>query len=273
MAMGLARRFFKRMPLYLIGLIVIGVGYAFFMVFAWLAGDHLLFQPRPTSYVESLPGFFRIPTPDGASIAAVQLTNPRARFTILYFHGNAEDIGDLEPQFLALRDRGFSVVGLDYRGYGLSTGEPSEANAYADAATAFRYVTQDLGVRADRIILYGRSLGSGPTIDLATREPVAGLVVQSGFVSAFRTVTGIKLLPWDRFENLDQMPRVRCPVLVMHGDQDHTVPFSHGRSLFAAAPEPKQALWIEGARHNNLVDVAGERYWKALETFADSLSR
>src|SRR5690606_30461216 len=96
----------------------------------------------------------------------------------------------------------------------------------------------------ERIILLGRSVGAGPATQLAAREPVGGLVVESAFTSAFRVLTRVRLLPFDRFDNLKHIRHARCPVLVIHGAEDDIIPPSHGRRLFAAAPEPRAHYWI-----------------------------
>jgi fermentation-respiration switch protein FrsA (DUF1100 family) len=104
-------------------------------------------------------------------------------------------------------------------------------------------------------------------VKLAAAHPVAGLIIQSGFTSAFRVMTRVPLLPFDRFRNLGSLREVECPVLVIHGTQDQIVPWSHGRSLFAHAAGPKLALWVEGAGHNDVLGVAGSRWDGALERF------
>lgn len=262
------RLFPARMSPWLLALLLLAAAYGFFALFAWLAADQMLFQPRSPSYDATLPGLARIPARDGTTLAGVHLPHPDAVFTILYFHGNAEDLGDLYPHLNDLHDHGFAVFAMDYRGYGLSGGAPGEQSVYADAEAVFAYVTEQLRVPAGRVILYGRSLGSGPAVELAARHPVAGMIIENGFVSAFRTVTRVTLLPWDRFRNLARMPQVHCPVLVVHGRRDRTVPFSHGRRLFTAAREPKRALWVDDAGHNDVVETAGGRYWEALAAFA-----
>jgi fermentation-respiration switch protein FrsA (DUF1100 family) len=165
------------------------------------------------------------------------------------------------------------VLAFDYRGYGTTPGSPTEENVNADTVAVFHHLTSKLGVPADRVIIYGRSVGSGPAVELATHEKVAGLVLDCGFISAFRVITRVSILPGDRFRNLEKMPHVHCPVLVMHSTDDRTIPFWHGPRNFAAANEPKRSLWVQGAGHNNLPDVAGERYWSALDGFVDLLPR
>src|SRR5262249_3224266 len=154
-----------------------------------------------------------------------------------------------------------------------SQGVPSERGVYADVDAAYAYLTRTLGVDPGRIIAYGRSVGSGPAVDLATRHPLAGLVLESAFTTAFRVLTRVPLLPFDKFRNLEKIGRVSCPVLVMHGVEDGIVPIAHGRRLFDAAPDPKRFLWAEGAGHNDFTLVAGDRQARALREFAALLRR
>lgn len=232
--------------------------------------DGMLYFPDYASRKEP-ENVIRIPTPDGGSVAAVYLPNPAAKHTLWFFHGNAEDLGTLEPFLHEMHARGYAVFAYDYPGYGVSTGRPNEKAIYAANAAAARYLQDTLKVPLSRVILVGRSLGGGPATDLAAREPVAGLVLQSAFMSVYRVMTRVRLLPFDQFENLRKLPRVKCPVLVMHGTADEVIPFKHGEKLHAAAAGKKSHLWIEGAQHNDFVALAGERYWNALRDFAASL--
>jgi fermentation-respiration switch protein FrsA (DUF1100 family) len=249
-------------------LVAAGLAYVSLAAFAYFAADRMIFLPPASSYSGGQLPVTLVPAEDGARIAVLHLPNPGGRFTILYGHGNAEDLGHLAPMLRELRDAGFSVLGYDYRGYGASTGGPPSAKgAYRDLAAVYRHATDDLGIPPGRIVLYGRSVGAGPATELAAREPVAGLVIESGFTSAFRVVTRVPLLPFDRFPNLRNVRRVRCPVLVIHGTDDDVIPFSHGEQLYEAAAEPKRRLWVRGAGHNDLVWVARDAYWTALHEF------
>jgi len=248
-------------------LLSVVVIYAALGALVFLVSDRMIFLPPPPTYRDG-PQTFHLTTADGTRISAVHLVNPRADFTILYSHGNAEDLGLVAPLLARLREWGFAVFAYDYRGYGTSQGTPSERGAYEDVDAAYAFLTRRLGVAPGRIIAYGRSVGSGPAIDLATRQPLAGLVVESAFVTAFRVLTRIPLLPFDKFRNADKIARVSCPVLVMHGVEDDIVPIAHGRRLYEAAPEPKRFLWVEGAGHNDFTLVAGDRQALALHEFA-----
>src|SRR5262249_3317690 len=124
----------------------------------------------------------------------------------------------------------------------------------------------------ERIIILGRSVGSGPAVHLAARRPVAGLILESPFLSAFRVITGIPLLPFDKFPNYREIARVRCPVLIIHGTEDRVIGFWHGQKLFALAHEPKRFFAVEGADHNDLNEVAGARYFEAVQSFSKMLA-
>lgn len=246
--------------------------YTAMFLYAWLYSDRLIFRPRPSSYGDS-DRVIKLAAGDGATVAAVYLRNPGARYTILYSHGNAEDIGELLPTIESLRDLGFSVFAYDYRGYGMSPGVPSEENVYHDEKMACDYLVKNAGVPEDRIIAFGRSLGGGAAVDLASKRPLGGLVVESSFVTAFRVVTHIPLFPFDKFRNISKIGRVHCPVLVMHGTSDEVIPFWHGQKLFEAANEPKLSLWVKGGAHSDLFEVAGDRYRQALRDFVALIDR
>ena len=127
---------------------------------------------------------------------------------------------------------------------------------------------ETMHIQPNRIIAFGRSVGSGPAADLASRRPVAGLILESAFTSAFRVMTRVSILPFDKFDNLRKIKTVHCSVLIIHGTQDSVINASHGRELFAAANEPKQALWVQGANHNDVAFVGGARYADSLKEFA-----
>jgi fermentation-respiration switch protein FrsA (DUF1100 family) len=247
------------------------VGLYLVLVFvALFLSDRMIFQPQRSSYQDT-PDFFKLTTADGTRITATYLPNPSARYTLLFSHGNAEDIGDNFPFFMQLRSAGFAVFAYDYHGYGTSEGTPSEKSIYQDVDAAYEYLTKTLRVPPQQIISFGRSVGNGAAIDLAARKPVGGLIVQSGFTTAFRVLTKVPLVPLDRFRNVDKIKNVHCPVLVMHGQDDEVIPFAHGLTLYEKANAPKTHLWVAGAHHNDFESIAGKRYFAALKEFAVSL--
>ena len=182
------------------------------------------------------------------------------RPVLLYFHGNAEAAANNLPLAEALHVDGFGVFLAEYRGYGSFAGSPSETGLYADADAAFARL-QELGVPPERIVLVGRSLGSGIAVELATRHRVAAVVLVSAYTSIVdmaRLVAGplAPLLVRDRFDSLSKIGRVSSPVLLIHGSRDDVVPVTMGRRLAAAKPD---ARWVEipTATHNDVPGLAG----------------
>jgi fermentation-respiration switch protein FrsA (DUF1100 family) len=232
--------------------------------------DRIIFQPPTTDYKDT-SATVKLVSRDGVQVSAVYLPNPQATYTILFSHGNAEDLGTLAYELEDIRAIGFSVFAYDYQGYGTSGGKANEQNAYEDEQAAYQYLTQVLQIPANRIIAHGRSLGGAMAIDLASRKPLAGLIVESSFLSAFRVVTGYPIFPFDKFRNIDKIKQVRCPVLIIHGRQDEVISFWHGERLFELANAPKMNLWVDGAGHNNLKPVAGPQYVRSLQAFRDSI--
>jgi fermentation-respiration switch protein FrsA (DUF1100 family) len=253
-------------------LLLVLLAYAAFAGLVWLFAERLIFLPPRERYART-EEMLLIPREGGGSIAAVHLRNPHARYTILFSHGNGEDLGNNLEFLSSMRDAGFDVLAYDYSGYGLSTGRPSERAAYGDIDAAYDYLTRTAGVPPGRIIAHGRSLGGAVAADLASRRPVAGLVLESTFTTIFRVVRAYPLVPFDRFRTVDKLPRITAPLLVIHGTDDQVVPFWHGRRLYDLARVPKRRLWVQGAGHNDLGWVADQGYWHALWDFALSLPR
>jgi fermentation-respiration switch protein FrsA (DUF1100 family) len=212
---------------------------------------------------------FRIPCQGGA-IAAIYLPNPQAHFTLLYSHGNGEDIGDDLPILEEFRSAGFAVFAYDYNGYGQSEGKPSEAAVYRNVEAAFDYLTGPLRVPPERVIAFGHSLGAAVAIHLAESRPVAGLIAQAPFLSAFRVITRVQIFPWDRFNNARAIRRVHCPVLVAHGRRDGVIPLRQGERIFELANPPKWKIWLD-AGHNDVMLVAAGPFVAAMQSFARQL--
>lgn len=243
--------------------------YGVLALLAYLYAERVLFQPPAPSYTGTLVPFTRVPLGGNDTLAVQHIPNPDAHFTILYSHGNAEDLGFLQPVFAEMRHAGFAILAYDYRGYGQSTGgRPTVHGAVQDARAVYRYAIHDLGIAPDRLILHGRSLGSGPTLELARSYAAAAVVLESAFVSVLRVVTRVRLLPFDHFSNLDRVRKLNRPLLVIHGTRDGVIPRWHGQRLYDAAPGAKWAVWVEGAGHNDLAAVAGADHGRALADFA-----
>ena len=233
----------------------------------------MIFSPPPASYLDG-PGVIKIDVGDGESIRGRYMFNPDAEFTILYNHGNDEDIGMNLHWLQRFGERGFSVLTYDYRGFGLSDGKPTEKNTYRDAEVVYDYLVSQRNVPPEKVIVMGRSLGGGVAVELAKNKPVAGLIMQSTFVSINRVVAGGQAVPFDKYKNISKISRVNCPVLVIHGTDDSRVKFWHGEKLYEAAKQPKGYLWVKGADHDDdIAAIAGEKYWQAIDRMIDKIKK
>jgi fermentation-respiration switch protein FrsA (DUF1100 family) len=185
--------------------------------------------------------------------------SPRARLAVLICHGNGGNISHRLGLYDTLLGTGVSVFAFDYRGYGRSAGRPGEEGTYLDAQAAHAWLRQK-GFAATNIIAFGESLGGGIASELAVREPLAGLVLQSTFTSV--TDLGAEFYPWlpvrtlgsIRYDTRSKLPRIRVPVLVMHSRDDSLVKFHHAERNFAAANEPRLLWEIPGGHNDGIVD-------------------
>jgi abhydrolase domain-containing protein 17 len=254
----------KRMLWWLLG------AYIALFLFAMFISERVIFQPQPSSYRDN-QHIVKLTSAGGVKISAIYLENPQAKYTVLYSHGNAEDIGQNYDYFLEWQRLGFNVLGYNYQGYGTSEGKSSESNAYADEEAAFRLLTEEKKIPAERIIAVGQSLGGAMAIDLAAKHKLGGLIVQSSFTSAFRVLTRWPILPFDKFDSVSKIKRVHCPVLIIHGKKDSVVGFWNSQVLFNSANEPKQKWWVNRGDHNDILLVDAPGYWKAVESFVATL--
>ncbi|HSE15918.1 MAG TPA: alpha/beta fold hydrolase [Pyrinomonadaceae bacterium] len=195
--------------------------------------------------------------------------------TLIFFHGNGGNISNVGWMGQRFAKHGFNVLLFDYRGYGASDGVAAdESGLYADGDAAVAFLVNSKGVRAEQIVLYGHSLGTTIAADVASRGNYGAVVLESGFSSASSLAT--TALPWlpaplhflgrNRFESARKLARVKAPVLIAHGDPDHTIPTAEAHLLFAAANEPKKLLIVPGADHV-VFAAAGEQYLSQVEQF------
>ena len=199
---------------------------------------------------------------------------------LLFFHGNAGNLSHRADLLIELATRSpASVFVVGYRGYGRSEGHPNEAGLYLDARAAWKYLTEERGVGADRIVIFGKSLGGGVAIDLALEAPAAGLVVESSFTS-IPDMAGAhypfvpKFLVRTQMNSVLKVPFVSLPKLFIHSREDRVVPYRLGRELFDAASEPKRFYEVVGAGHNETWLVGGDSYFQTLSEFiAESTQR
>ncbi|KAK1289683.1 hypothetical protein QJS10_CPB18g00595 [Acorus calamus] len=216
----------------------------------------------------------RVQTRKGNEVVSMHVRNPLATSTLLYSHGNAADLGQMYELFVELSIHlRVNLVGYDYSGYGQSTGKPSENNTYADIEAVYKYLVENYGVKEEEVILYGQSVGSGPTLDLATRLPrLRAVVLHSPILSGLRVMYPVKRTYWfDIYKNIDKIPLVNCPVLIIHGTADEVVDWSHGRQLWELCKEKYEPLWLKGGNHCDL-ELFPE-YIKHLKKFISTVEK
>ncbi|EPS62000.1 hypothetical protein M569_12791 [Genlisea aurea] len=215
-----------------------------------------------------------IDTKAGNRIVATFWRHPAGRFTILYSHGNAADLGQMQELFIELRAHlRVNIMSYDYSGYGASSGKPSELNTYYDIEAVYNSLKTEYGIKQEDVILYGQSVGSGPTLHLASRFPrLRAVVLHSAILSGIRVLYNVKVTFWfDIFKNVDKIRNVSCPVLVIHGTNDDIVDLSHGKRLWELAREKYDPLWIKGGGHCNLETYP--EYIKHLKKFVNAMEK
>jgi fermentation-respiration switch protein FrsA (DUF1100 family) len=263
-------------------LLILGAGSALAVRGFTIIDRHLIYYPEreliasPADVGLAFDDVF-LTASDGTRLHGWYVSGPGPA-TLIWFHGNGGNISHRVDNILLLNRRlGVSVFIFDYRGYGRSEGKPSEKGLYLDAEAAIEYLVKERGLDPGTdLVMFGRSLGAAVAVEMAVRHRSRAVVLESGFTSVRAMASrSYPFLPSGllvrlveaRFDSLSKMPKVRDPVLVLHGDRDPLVPFEQGRELFEAANEPKRFYRIRGAAHNDTYQVGGEPYFEALREF------
>jgi len=219
-------------------------------------------------------------TSRGSYIPGFLFTTPNAKLTVIFSHGNAADCGAMRERYIQLVRRcNVNVFAYDYTGYGAASGTPSEADTYADIRAAYDYlVSKNICPRPEsQIVLYGQSVGSGPSCNLAVDKsrPVRALILHSPILSGIRVLVENRgpLCCCDIYPNINHMSKVSVPVLIIHGEADAEVGIHHGQRLHERVPEEhrRTPLWLREAGHNDIVDNFPDEYYAALNRFISSL--
>lgn len=219
-----------------------------------------------------------IETRDEVRLQSYYVPQPASKYILIFFHGNAGNLGNRLADILRLRDLGINVFGLSYRGYGKSDGKPSESGIYLDGKAAFEYVTDTLGFLPENVILFGRSIGTTVAVNTAQNIGIAGLILVTPLTSgkAHAKAHGfgpLALLAGKSFDNLAKIPHIRCPLLVIHGTRDRIIPLKMGKEIYKKASVEKRFVQIRDAGHNDLTDFEKNTYWDAIREFIEETTR
>lgn len=256
------------------------VGYVLLCIGVFSARHRMIFPLRGDA--AGTPAQFRIPDGMAVTIPASDGIGLPAWFlpavpasaksgVMIWFHGNGETLAGLAPIFREFRVPGVALLAVEYRGYG-GPGVATVADIERDALTVWEWLAARPDIDMSKVIVYGRSIGSGPAIHLAAERPVAGLIVESGFTTMrklahYHMPLVPSFLAGNGFQNLDGIARTRCPVLLIHGDRDRVVPFVMGQALAAAAGDRGDFWVLRGADHNDSYGAGGEEYVRRVREF------
>jgi pimeloyl-ACP methyl ester carboxylesterase len=207
-------------------------------------------------------------TEDGVGINTFYLRLAPESPTILFFHGNAGNASHRLDDADRMRSLGANVLLVDYRGFGLSEGRPSESGVYRDAEAALTYLIEKQRQPMDRILIYGRSLGSAVAVHLALERRLGGVILVSPFTSG-KDMAPFYLKPnaGGMFDTMTKLAKLRAPLLIIHGDEDSMIPVEMGQLLFDSANGEKDFVVIRGAGHNDLIQVNSQRFFSAIGAF------
>lgn len=222
----------------------------------------------------------RVPTSDGETLHGWWLEHPQPRAQVIFWHGNGGNLSLWLDVIADLRKRGFSVLAVDYRGYGDSTGSPSERGVYTDADAAVRFFNDKLKKPSVPVVFWGRSLGVTAAASATGQSRPDALVLESPFADVAAVVRGnpvMRFVSWFssyRFPTSRLMDRYDGPLLVIHGDRDTLIPFRAGREVYERSRSTKKEfVAIEGAEHNDLHIANAQAYWGAIDRFFAGLSK
>ncbi len=195
-----------------------------------------------------------------------------SRATLIFCHGNAGNISHRLESIRVFNSLGLNVFIFDYRGYGQSSGKPSEAGTYLDAEAAYDYVAKNLRIPPERIVIFGRSLGGAIAVQLALDRAAAALVCEASFTSTVELgkriypYLPVKFLVFDRYDSISKVGEIKTPKLFIHSTEDELVPYKQGRRLYEAAAPPKEFLEISGSHGGGFLEDEGE-YQRGLSAF------
>ncbi len=247
-----------------------------------LAGCENQFIYFPEKYPKGLWDTSHMPLPieevwfeagDGVKLHAWYIPHQEAAATFMFFHGNAGNLSHRLENIFFLHHLKLNVFIFDYRGYGKSEGKPDEKGILLDSQAAYDTLMKQKGVSASSVILFGRSLGGSFAAHTASKNPAAGLILESAFTNAqdmadqMFSVFPVGWFLRSKLDTLGAVADLKIPKLFIHGNQDEIVPYTLGRKLYVGAAQPKEFYTIVGGMHNNGYRVGGKDYFDTIQAF------
>lgn len=258
----------------------VAIGVAIYLLMIAAFENRLIFYP--TRELAATPADYglafedvTLTTEDGVALHGWWIPAERERAVLLFFHGNAGNIGDRLISIDVFRRLGLTVFIIDYRGYGRSEGKPSERGTYMDGEAAWEYLTTERNVAPERIVVFGRSLGAAVAAKVAAEHRPRALILESAFTSvpdmaaSVFPLLPVRFLARTRYDNLKRVAEIACPLLVIHSRNDEIIPFAHAERLYAAANDPKRMLEIRHG-HNDGFVLSGALYLDGVAAFLDT---
>ena len=269
-------------------LLVVAACYLVFLVVLRLGESRMLYVPGGSRTLVEPPAELglgvrrvKLTASDGTRLVSWAMpADSGAGYWLLICHGNAGNISEAGRPFhyAGLRGLGLSLFAFDYRGYGESEGMPTEKGLYRDAEAAYRYLRDTLEVPAQRIVVFGHSLGSAVAVELVSRMPAAGLVLDGALTSVVERAqelfpyAPVRWIAASRYPSIERVGALSIPKLFLHAQADEVIPYVHGRRLFEAAAEPKEFVALRG-RHGDAFEVDSAVYFGAIGRFVGGLRR
>lgn len=239
--------------------------------------NKIAFHPDTTTCIprENLPHGVKevlITTEDGVKIQSYFLDHKSSDKLVVFFHGNAGNISHRLFDLLQMREFRVSVLGVGYRGYGKSEGKPTEKGIYLDGKAALGYATNELGFQLKAIYVFGRSIGTTVAINTSQKKNIAGLVLVTPLTSGKELakasgLSSVSFLAGKSFNNIHKIRNISCPVMVIHGTDDHVIPYGMGVDIYGAVRAKKELVTINGGGHNNLSVDFRDEYWPPIYEF------
>ncbi len=262
--------------------ILVALGYAALVALAYMFQTRLVYFPQIGREIAATPLAYglafepvTLATADGEKLAAWWVPHERAAGTVLIFHGNAGNISHRLDYLTMFHRLGYASLIADYRGYGQSTGSPSENGTYRDAEAAWNWLTEERGLAAGDIVVLGESLGGAVAAWLAARVKPRALIIASAFTSVpelgaqVYPFLPVRLISRFSYDTREAIKAVKGPILIAHSREDDIIPFAHGKALYEAAREPKRFLEMRGGHNDGFIFMRQE-WVKQLGAFLEN---